>query len=57
MAEWLLLVKARADVCGLQPGVPEVVTGGLAAIPAALERLKAGEVSGRKLVVRPHEET
>ena len=53
--EWSSSVKKSANVRVIQPGVPEVVLGGLAAIPAALERLKAGEVSGRKLVVHPPE--
>ena len=39
----------------LQPNRVEVLPGGLACIPEGLERLKNGEVSGKKLIVRPHE--
>ncbi|CAL1717316.1 unnamed protein product [Somion occarium] len=39
----------------LKPNNVEVIPGGLAAIPDALERLKKGEVSARKLIVHPPE--
>lgn len=39
----------------LKPTKVEVVSGGLGAITGALERLKKGDVSGKKLVVRLEE--
>lgn len=33
----------------------EVLSGGLAGIPAGLERMKNDQVSGRKLIARPQE--
>ncbi|KAI0071249.1 GroES-like protein [Panus rudis PR-1116 ss-1] len=39
----------------IRPNVPEYISGGLSAIPGGLARLKNGQVSGKKLVVRPQE--
>ncbi|KAF9527448.1 GroES-like protein [Crepidotus variabilis] len=39
----------------IQPTRLEVLEGGLSAIPAGLKRLENNQVSGLKLVVRPHE--
>lgn len=39
----------------MQPNRPEVLPGGLKGILVGLERLKNDQVSGVKLVVRPHE--
>jgi len=39
----------------IKPNRVEIVPGGLGAIPAALDRLERGEVSGVKLVVHPQE--
>lgn len=39
----------------MQPNNVEVVPGGLAGIPDALERVKRGDVRGRKLVAHPQE--
>ena len=40
---------------GNQPGVAEVLHGGLNAVQGGLDRIKADRVSGRKLIVRPQE--
>jgi len=37
----------------LKTGTPELIPGGLGAIPAALKRLQAGGASGVKFVVNP----
>jgi len=39
----------------IKPNKVQIVPGGLGAIPAALDKLEAGEVSGVKLVVHPEE--
>ncbi|KAI0351252.1 GroES-like protein [Trametes cingulata] len=39
----------------IKPNRPEVLSGGLLGIPAGLERLRNNQVSGAKLVVKPHE--
>ncbi|EIW80792.1 GroES-like protein [Coniophora puteana RWD-64-598 SS2] len=39
----------------LKTGTPELISGGLGAIPAALKRLQAGGASGVKFVVNPWE--
>ncbi|KAI0667955.1 GroES-like protein [Trametes maxima] len=48
------LTKLVADG-SVKPNPPEVLAGGLHAIAGGLERLKAGKVSAKKLVVRPSE--
>ncbi|KAI0788293.1 GroES-like protein [Fomes fomentarius] len=40
-----------------KPLVAEVLPGGLNGVQAGIDRLNAGQVSARKLVVRPHETT
>ena len=47
--------SAHDQHCAPQPGIPEVLDGGLKAVQAGLDRLKAEGVSGRKLVVHPQE--
>ena len=47
--------SAHYQHCVPQPGVPEVLDGGLSAVQGGLDRLKAVGVSGKKLVVHPQE--
>ena len=46
---------ADLDPPNIKPNRVEVLQGGLAAVVGGLERLKNNQVSGVKLVVRPHE--
>ncbi|KAI0711848.1 GroES-like protein [Cerioporus squamosus] len=39
----------------IKPGIPEVLEGGLNSVQQGLDRIKADQVSGRKLVVHPQE--
>ncbi|KAI0648660.1 GroES-like protein [Trametes meyenii] len=48
------LAKLVADG-SIKPNPPEVLPGGLHAVAGGLEKLKAGKVSAKKLVVRPSE--
>ncbi|KAI0667952.1 GroES-like protein [Trametes maxima] len=51
-------VKALPELLedgSVKPNIPEVLPGGLDAIVGGLKRLRAGDVSARKLVVHPHE--
>ncbi|KAI0788269.1 GroES-like protein [Fomes fomentarius] len=56
-------VRLAREVEGLlekglyKPLVAEVLPGGLNGVQAGIDRLNAGQVSARKLVVRPHETT
>ncbi|KAH8091371.1 GroES-like protein [Cristinia sonorae] len=48
-------VEAYLASGDLKPNRTEILQGGLAGIPDGLERLRSNQVSGVKLVVRPHE--
>lgn len=48
-------VRARLTFFLVQPNRVDILPGGLAGIPAGLERLKNNQVSGVKLVARPQE--
>ena len=55
MSSLFIFTNKWLNVLVLQPNRVEVVPGGLAGIPAGLERLKNGSVSALKLVVHPQE--
>ena len=55
----IAMLIVSLDVLGirtcLQPNGVDVLAGGLASIPEACEKMKRGEVSGKKFIVRPRE--
>ncbi|KIY65801.1 GroES-like protein [Cylindrobasidium torrendii FP15055 ss-10] len=53
---WLTIERLLKEGV-IKPNRYEVIPGGLNGVASGLERLKRGEVSGLKLVVRPHETT
>lgn len=50
-----LNLTSRYLLTSFQPNNVELLSGGLRAIPDALERFNTGKVDGVKLVVRPQE--
>ncbi|KAI0705987.1 GroES-like protein [Cerioporus squamosus] len=56
-AELLSALPTLLETGDVKPNRTEILSGGLSGIVGGLERLKKKQVSGTKLVVRPHETT